>query len=1032
MYKVYCENYTKNSNGQGGTYTTTLIHDSASPIKEAHLINPTLELKDLASGTFDFTIPPYNVAYDLVQRFTSTICVEKEGQLIWTGRVLSESRDFWKNRACKAEGALSFLVDITTPISKIWRMQYSNGVVSATTTQVNDVRDCMVSLLTIYNSKVEDNRYVFMGSCNIHDSPENETKYETNNGTILDELKENILDVFDGHLKIIYGVPIDPGSQGASTISPGRKYPIIEYFDDTGLDVASQSIDFGVNLLDFTRDYNASQIATVLYPRGKQSDIEDNYGMKQYLTIASLPNQAGSPYIFSNAVDTYGRVEKVVDFSDCENPAELYNLGVAYLTSQQFDGMTLTIKALDMHRLHQDIDSFELLERVRCVSKPHGLDKEFVLSEISLQLDAPDSATYTLGSNMTYSLSSTVSGNRTSVIKSLRSLGLYGRVLDYAKSEATELLTSKTRGYVNIVNDDQWSQALIISNTPDWETSNQYWIFNMNGLGFVNRRSPVAANVPHTAATDQYGVAELAITMDGTIVADRIKTGRITDSVGNNFWDLETGEFSLMSISSTTTIGANGPSVGNLVTSVDTANAKKSGAANYLNGTANWADWRLSGRWQIGQTNNGQEELKDVAVCRAGTTVSWNDVIRSPVESIPYSAVKGYRMTFSMELMSSDTWGTMSASNSIVVSFSLMTGRGTRIGKIDKAFVAKVAWTRTYVSVVISDEVFNKAENKVNETDSHYTGHGVTTDRFIEIRIYNRSKHEIGIRRLQFERGNTPTDWAISRYDQDKEAQNKANKAETNAGNTAKGLVNTAVINTNQKIEDAYSDLQKYTAAVSSDDRKFTKEQLQQLDISYNQEKIMKRLSNNLTSQGIWLYNKHLYINASYVTSGTLDANIIKAGIIMDKVSKNKWNLETGYFETKNGVFTNARVDGRFDTGPQSGQHLQLANGQFVGYDGNRLIGFIDASGSTINLSNGRLERGLQIYGKEMIRITTPHLAVKSTSRISETHIFGRSADIHIEFVKNAWLNGDGSLTVSYGAFDIETINGVVVYTGSA
>lgn len=1026
MYKVYCENFTKTTGGQGA-YTTTLIHDSASPINEAHLINPSLELKDLASGTFSFTIPPYNIAYDLVQEFISTICIEKEGTLIWTGRVVSESRDFWKNRACKAEGALSFLADFVTPISKIWEMQLVNGVIQNTTTQVSEVYNCIKSLLTLHNSKAADNRYIFIESCTVHDNGDADSKYETNNGTILEELKENVFDVFTGHLQIVYGTPINPELQGASTISPGRKYPMIRYRTESSLTVSTQTIDFGVNLLDFTRDYDASQIATVVYPRGSQLDVEDNYGMKQYVTIASLPQQQGSPYIFSNAVDTYGRVEKIVDFSDCDNPATLYAYGVAYLTSQQFDNMTLTVKALDMHRLTTGVESFELLDRVRCVSRPHGLDREFILSEITVQLDSPESATYTLGGNATYSLSSTIAGDRSRVTKSLRDL-VTGRVLDAAKVEATSLLMSKTRGFVNIVDDDQWAQALIISNTPNWEQASQYWIFNMNGLGFVDRNSP-AAGKTHTVNNGNYGIAELAITMDGTIVADRIKTGLLSDGRGENgnYWNLETGEFHLQMIGLGTELGESGTSVNDLMNDVDKANAKKSGAANYLNGTKNWAGWRLSGRWKIGQTNNGEEEMKDVAICNAGSSVSWNDVIRSPVESITYSAIKGYQMTFSMEIMSSDTWGTMSSTNSVVVSFSLMTGRGVRIGKIDKAFNASQAWTRKFVSVVISDDVFARQENQVNESDPHYTGRGRATDRFIEIRIYNRSKHEIGIRRLQFERGSSPTDWAISRYDQDLEAQNKANAAQNGATSAAEGMVSTAVRNTDKKISDAYDDIKKYTAAVSAQDTAFTKAQVQALDESLTQAKILKRLTRDGAAKGIWAKNNQLYINATYISSGTLDGKIVKAGIIIDQKMRNKWNLETGYFETKNAVFTNARVDGRFDTGPSSGQHLQLKDGQFIGYDGSTRIGFIDASATSRNIQTGQLSRGLQIQGQGIIRITTPQIAVWNSSRVSDVAILALSKTVNIPYVRQIRDLGNGSISWTESYIHIQVINGLIV-----
>ena len=66
------------------------------------------------------------------------------------------------------------------------------------------------------------------------------------------------------------------------------------------------------------------------------------------------------------------------------------------------------------------------------------------------------------------------------------------------------------------------------------------------------------------------------------------------------------------------------------------------------------------------------------------------------------------------------------------------------------------------------------------------------------------------------------------------------------------------------------------------------------LDESLNQQEIFNRLTNNGQTQGIFLSNGLLYLNASYISTGTLNANLIKAGILSDKSGKNTWNMVTG------------------------------------------------------------------------------------------------------------------------------------------
>ena len=69
------------------------------------------------------------------------------------------------------------------------------------------------------------------------------------------------------------------------------------------------------------------------------------------------------------------------------------------------------------------------------------------------------------------------------------------------------------------------------------------------------------------------------------------------------------------------------------------------------------------------------------------------------------------------------------------------------------------------------------------------------------------------------------------------------------------------------------------------------------LDDSLGQQAIFNRLTNNGATQGIYLKNGRLYINATYIDTGTLIASIIKAGILSDTRGLNSWNLETGEFQ---------------------------------------------------------------------------------------------------------------------------------------
>lgn len=63
------------------------------------------------------------------------------------------------------------------------------------------------------------------------------------------------------------------------------------------------------------------------------------------------------------------------------------------------------------------------------------------------------------------------------------------------------------------------------------------------------------------------------------------------------------------------------------------------------------------------------------------------------------------------------------------------------------------------------------------------------------------------------------------------------------------------------------------------------------------QEAIFNKLTNNGETQGIYLNGGHVYLNASYIKSGYLSANIIRTGKIQDKYENNFWDLLSGHME---------------------------------------------------------------------------------------------------------------------------------------
>ena len=103
MYSVYADD--------------VCIYNDSFMLEDAIIIEPVLTLEANAAGSFELTLPPTNKAYDTVERLKTEIKVKKEvirnGEKvkdeIWSGRIVSDEKDYWNNRKLVCEGELAYL-----------------------------------------------------------------------------------------------------------------------------------------------------------------------------------------------------------------------------------------------------------------------------------------------------------------------------------------------------------------------------------------------------------------------------------------------------------------------------------------------------------------------------------------------------------------------------------------------------------------------------------------------------------------------------------------------------------------------------------------------------------------------------------------------------------------------------------------------------------------------------------------------------------------------------------------------------------
>lgn len=512
------------------------VYNPVIPRDTHKVINPTLQMGDNVAGHLTMTVPPINVSYNFITRMKSIITVYEDGVELWSGRVIEEKEDFWKNRILTCEGELAYLND-TVQIQN----EYKNY----------SVREFLNALITKHNELVDETKQFQVGNVTVSDATD-QYRYTDYESTI-ECIQNQLIDVYGGHLKI--------------RKENGIRY--LDYLQDYE-NTNTNNIEFGKNLLDYTVNYDLSDLATVIIPKGAKlifsgeiafedlPDPSDNVGkvytvtnafttdsrfdksgvkcsantkvlnnssglwsvmnftertvtgLDTYISVSSV--NGGSVYVeSSDAVTTYGKHMKVVDFGDITEPSTLLTKAREYLTNIQFDNMELELTVLDLHMLSPyEYKPLRLLEKVRCISEPHGLDREFPITKINIPLDEPESASYTLNSSQKLSMSSKTVTENAAIMNVINNQTTTSSILQNAQDDATRIIKSFQTGYITIVNNENGSQELLISDELDYTKAKKLWRWNVNGLGYSSNGGKT------------YGTA---ITMDGSIVADYITTG---------------------------------------------------------------------------------------------------------------------------------------------------------------------------------------------------------------------------------------------------------------------------------------------------------------------------------------------------------------------------------------------------------------------------------------------------------------------------------------------------------------------------
>ena len=738
--------------------------------------------------------------------------------------------------------------------------------------------------------------------------------------------------------------------------------------------------------------FGKSDEALLLVPKlASQSGSGSSSGGETLQRIGIEEVNNGKNYLINTAAYAkYGRIEEVVDFGEVSDANQLLKIANLYLQYKEYGESSLTISAVDLHKMGDtNIKAFDLLDQVRCISAPHKLNKVFPITEMTIPLDKPDSAVYVLGKKTSNSMSSGTSDDIANVFKRINKTPSFKRVLNAAKVEMSTILNSVTTGYVNIVQENEISQALIISNEPNWQEADKIWKFNMNGLGYSGERfGDLPASEKQELINAGLGMNaddrfyKLGMTMDGTIVADFIKTGVLEDGLGYNYWNLGSGEFSL---SPNTLIGEgqllNG-SVSNLEdlgSFVEASYGKEIGSKNILRKSDDFSIMNQNGKtW----ANGG---WKSVISRQRSDKVT---VINSPANdknSVPPAPdiTKAVRLHCSNATQGSATIMQESVKLSRNTIYSLacyacgtgtlsliVTGSYTKNGvarPVTKNYSVAIShndWRRyNFVFKTVSSRdtdtettnAFNNMSTAYSTKDSRYTSwQNAITNNLSASVIQTRKQAYLTALSNWKSKKKTYETWKIT------------------VPLTPSGTVNVS-FRSSKTIDNIYvAGLTLVKGNLSNDWSPSESDLFSEIDkfnSSLTQKKIIDKLTNGGKKEGIFLQSGHLYLNATYMY----------AGVISDRRGFNKWNLETGYLKTNSMVANNIRANGVLENQIIYGYYLNqqpLWDKVTLNTKGIKFTFQSYTPGRVYQGYYGQFSRGRAIGS---LQIATPHLELNTT-----------------------------------------------------
>lgn len=334
---------------------------------------------------------------------------------------------------------------------------------------------------------------------------------------------------------------------------------IIHLVEHRGSTNTTKRFEYGKDLTQIKRDIDAGDVITRLYGWGKgieqtneEGEATGGYGRK--ISFADVNN--GKPYIQDDqALANWGIVgadgtkhhsEASVDFPDCEDPKELLNLTKAALKTRTTPTVSYTADVTALGQAGYDPEGTDVGDSVQIIdtsfTTPLRLEGRILQIEEDLAGSLADTK-ITLG-NIRQTYTQRMAAQQQALDKLVSNSGAWnsaaGGTGPYMKDliDRINQIMNATGGYTYL----KPGQGIYVYDKPEDQNPTQCIHIGGGYWRIADHKKP-NGDWDFRALANGKG-----------IFADTVFTGRLSDAAGLNYWDMDTGEFSL---SANSTINGN-------------------------------------------------------------------------------------------------------------------------------------------------------------------------------------------------------------------------------------------------------------------------------------------------------------------------------------------------------------------------------------------------------------------------------------------------------------------------------------------